>query len=127
MDHAGPLARSVADACIVLEAIAGEYPRGVARPNHRRLRQKGRKRFRLGWPEQYYFERVDPGVRTAIDAAVKTLERLGARIERVSLPHLQESVEASTNVGLAAVSYTHLRRARISVGGVSSTGDAAVT
>jgi aspartyl-tRNA(Asn)/glutamyl-tRNA(Gln) amidotransferase subunit A len=107
MDHAGPLARSVADACIVFEAIAGEYPRGVARPNHRRLRQKGRKRFRLGWPEQYYFERVDPGVRTAIDAAVKTLEQLGARIERVSLPHLHESVEASTNVGLAEATSFH--------------------
>ena len=107
MDHAGPLARSVADACIMFEAIAGAYPRGVARPNHRRLRQKGRKRFRLGWPEQYYFERVDGGVRTAIDAAVKTLEQLGARIERVSLPHLQESVEASTNLGLAEATSFH--------------------
>ncbi len=107
MDHAGPLARSVADACIVFEAIAGAYPRGVARPNHRRLRKKGRKRFRLGWPEQYYFERVDSGVRTAIDAAVKTLEQLGARIERVSLPHLHESVEASTNLGLAEATSFH--------------------
>jgi aspartyl-tRNA(Asn)/glutamyl-tRNA(Gln) amidotransferase subunit A len=107
MDHAGPLARSVADACIMFEAIAGAYPRGVARPNHRRLRRKGRKRFRLGWPEQYYFERVDGGVRTAIDAAVKTLEQLGARIERVSLPHLHESVEASTNVGLAEATSFH--------------------
>jgi aspartyl-tRNA(Asn)/glutamyl-tRNA(Gln) amidotransferase subunit A len=107
MDHAGPLARSVADACIVFEAIAGEYPRGVTRPNHRRLRRKARKRFRLGWPEQYYFERVDSGVRTAINAAVKTLEQLGARIERVSLPHLQESVEASTNAGLAEATSFH--------------------
>ncbi len=90
-----------------LKRSRGQYPRGVARPNHRRLRQKGRKRFRLGWPEQYYFERVDGGVRTAIDAAVKTLEQLGARIERVSLPHLQESVEASTNLGLAEATSFH--------------------
>jgi aspartyl-tRNA(Asn)/glutamyl-tRNA(Gln) amidotransferase subunit A len=107
MDHAGPLARSVADTCIMFETIAGAYARGVARPNHRRLRQKVRKRFRLGWPEQYYFERVDPAVRTAIDAAVKTLEQLGARIERVSLPHLHESVEASTNLGLAEATSFH--------------------
>jgi aspartyl-tRNA(Asn)/glutamyl-tRNA(Gln) amidotransferase subunit A len=107
MDHAGPLARSVADACIVFEAIAGAYPRGVARPNHRRLRKKSRKRFRLGWPEEYYFERVDGGIRTVIDAAVKTIEQLGARIERVSLPHLHESVEASTNLGLAEATSFH--------------------
>jgi aspartyl-tRNA(Asn)/glutamyl-tRNA(Gln) amidotransferase subunit A len=107
MDHAGPLARSVADACVVLETIAGAYPRGVARPNHRTLRRKGRKRFRLGLPEQYYFERVDSGVHAAIDAAVKTLEQLGARVERVSLPHLHESVEASTNLGLAEATSFH--------------------
>ena len=107
MDHAGPLARSVTDACIVLEAIAGAYPKGMPRPNHRRLRPGCPKRFRLGWPEQYYFNRVDGDVRIAMDEAAKTLERLGGRIKKVSLPHLQESVPSSTNIALAEATNYH--------------------
>ena len=107
MDHAGPLARSVADACIILQTIAGDYPKGTLRSNHRRLHRNRPKRFRLGWPEQYYFDCVDDGVRSAIDAAAKTLEQLGGRIEKISLPHLQDSVQASTNMGLAEAANYH--------------------
>jgi aspartyl-tRNA(Asn)/glutamyl-tRNA(Gln) amidotransferase subunit A len=107
MDHAGPMARSVTDACIILEAIAGPYPKGTPRPDHRKLRQWRPKRFRIGWPQQFYFDRVAPGVRAAIDAAAKILQQLGGRIEKVSLPHLQESVQASTNVGLAEATSYH--------------------
>jgi aspartyl-tRNA(Asn)/glutamyl-tRNA(Gln) amidotransferase subunit A len=107
MDHAGPLARSVTDACIVLQAIAGAYPKGQPRPNYRRLRQGYLKRFRLGWPGQYYFDRVDDEVRGVMDAAAKTLQRVGGRIEKVTLPHLQESVQASTYVGLAEAANYH--------------------
>ena len=35
LDHAGPMARTVTDACIMLEAIAGNYPRGAIRPDYR--------------------------------------------------------------------------------------------
>jgi aspartyl-tRNA(Asn)/glutamyl-tRNA(Gln) amidotransferase subunit A len=108
MDHAGPLARSVVDTCMVLEAIAGAYPKGISRPNHGRLRQLRAQRFRLGWPEQFYFERVDADVRRVIDAAAKAFGQLGARIESVSLPHLQESVQASTNIGLAEATDYHV-------------------
>jgi aspartyl-tRNA(Asn)/glutamyl-tRNA(Gln) amidotransferase subunit A len=46
-------------------------------------------------------------VRNAIDAAVKTLQQLGGRIEKVPLPHLRESVQASTNVALAEATSYH--------------------
>lgn len=107
MDHAGPMARSVADACIILEAIAGPYPRGMRRPNYKSLGRQRPKRFRIGWPQQYYFERVDDSVREAMDAAVKVLRNAGGRIEKVSLPHLHESVQASTELGLAEATNYH--------------------
>jgi aspartyl-tRNA(Asn)/glutamyl-tRNA(Gln) amidotransferase subunit A len=66
------------DACIILEAIAGPYPRGMRRPNYRSLGRQRPKRFRIGWPQQYYFERVDDSVREAMDAAVKVLQKAGA-------------------------------------------------
>lgn len=107
LDHAGPLARSVMDLCIMLEAVAKKYPRGARAPDYRKLRKSIPRRFRLGWPKEYFFDRVDAEVRRAIDAARKTLESLGALIEEVSLAHLAESVEPSTNIAMAEATRYH--------------------
>jgi aspartyl-tRNA(Asn)/glutamyl-tRNA(Gln) amidotransferase subunit A len=107
MDHAGPLGRTVTDVCIVLQAVAGKYPKGARAPDHRKLRKSIPRRFRLGWPKEYFFDRVDAEVRRAIDTAGKTLESLGARIEEVSLPHLADSVEPSTNIAMAEATRYH--------------------
>ncbi|HXY79380.1 MAG TPA: amidase, partial [Candidatus Bathyarchaeia archaeon] len=82
-DHVGPLARSVTDACIVLEAIAGKYPRGAMRPSYRALRKNRPRRFRLGWPKDLFFERVNPEIQNAIGAAAKKFASIGARIVEV--------------------------------------------
>jgi aspartyl-tRNA(Asn)/glutamyl-tRNA(Gln) amidotransferase subunit A len=107
LDHAGPIARSVTDTCILLEAMAGDYPKGAKSPDFRRLRRNRPRRFRLGWPKEYFFERVDSEVRAAIDAAAKCFESLGARIEEVSLPHLVESADAGTSIALAEATHYH--------------------
>ena len=107
LDHAGPLARSVVDVCILLQAVAGKYPKGAPAPEYRKLRKTIPRRFRLGWPKEYFFDRLDAEVRRAIDAAAKTLDSLGARIEDVSLPHLADSVEPSTNIAMAEATRYH--------------------
>jgi aspartyl-tRNA(Asn)/glutamyl-tRNA(Gln) amidotransferase subunit A len=107
LDHAGPLTRSVSDACIVLQAIAGEYPEGAAPPDYRKLRKDRPRRFRLGWPKHYFFERVDDEIRRAIEKAAECFESLGARIEEVSLPKLADSVAPSTNIALAEATHYH--------------------
>jgi aspartyl-tRNA(Asn)/glutamyl-tRNA(Gln) amidotransferase subunit A len=106
-DHLGPLARSVADASILLEVIAGKYPPGQSRPNYRTLHRSCPRRFRLGWPRDFFFERIHPEIRSAIEAAAKTLETLGARIEEVSLPHLSRMVDRATNVVVAEANSYH--------------------
>ncbi|MGA8035202.1 MAG: amidase [Candidatus Acidiferrales bacterium] len=106
LDHAGPLARTVEDVSILFEAIRGAYPRLVHQK--RRASEAGKQpRLKLGWPKNYFFDLVDAEVQTAIKRAVKLLESIGARTENVSLPHLDESVDASTNVGLAEASSYH--------------------
>ena len=107
LDHAGPMARSVTDACILLEHIAGEYPRGAVRPDFRKLRKNRPRKFRLGWPKQYFFHRIDREVRDAIEAAAKRFESLGARIVDVSLPGVDRSVDPSTNIALAEATQYH--------------------
>ena len=106
-DHVGPLARSVSDACILLEAIAGKYPRGEKRPDYRKLRASRPRRFRIGVPKQLYFDRIDPEVRRLVEAAVKTFESLGVRVEEVSLPRLERAVEQATNLIVAEASAYH--------------------
>ncbi len=107
LDHAGPLARSVTDISIMLEVIAGKYPKGATRPDFRKLRKNRPRRFRLGWPKQYFFDRVDEQVRQAIEKAAKCFASLGARIEEVSLPHVSDSVDPSTNIALAEAAHYH--------------------
>ena len=96
-DHAGPIARSVADACILLEAIAGKYPRGETRPDYRKLRKNRPRRFRIGLPKEFFFERLDGEVRRLVEAAAKKFESLGARVEEVSLPRLTGAIDRATN------------------------------
>ena len=107
LDHAGPLGRSVTDVCITLQAVAGKFPKGARAPDYRKLRQSIPRRFRLGWPKEYFFDRVDVEVRQAIDAAAKVMESAGARFEDISLPHLAESVEPSTNIAMAEATRYH--------------------
>jgi aspartyl-tRNA(Asn)/glutamyl-tRNA(Gln) amidotransferase subunit A len=106
-DHAGPMARSVTDACMILEATAGKYPKGERRPDYRKLRKNRPRRFRVGWPKEYFFERVDAEVRRLIEAAAQKFESLGSRVEEVSLPRLAGSIDDATNLVVAEASQYH--------------------
>jgi aspartyl-tRNA(Asn)/glutamyl-tRNA(Gln) amidotransferase subunit A len=107
-DHAGPIARNVTDACVVLEAIAGNYPKGAARPDHRKLRKNRPRKIRIGWPKDCFFERVDSDVRRLVERAAQTLAKvLNARVAELPMPRLAEAVEVSTNVIVAEASYYH--------------------
>ena len=104
LDHAGPLARTVADAAIMLDAICEcEKPQHAFYKAARAgLPKRGKKiQLRLGWPREYFFNRVDSEIKRAIETAAKVLESLGARVEEVSLPHIAESVDPSTQIALA--------------------------
>jgi aspartyl-tRNA(Asn)/glutamyl-tRNA(Gln) amidotransferase subunit A len=107
LDHVGPLARNVPDACIMLQSISGEYPKGVKPPDYRKLGQVRLRRFRIGWSEEYFLERVDPEVRGVMEKAVKCFESLGARIEEVSLAGLAASVGPSTDMAMAEATHYH--------------------
>lgn len=106
-DHAGPITRSAIDASIVLQAVAGKYPRGDVRPDYRKLNGKSLRRLRLGWPKHYYFDQVDDDVRRGLDAAAKTLISLGARVSEIALPRVAGSIDEATNRVVAEANYYH--------------------
>ena len=97
LDHIGPMARSVADAAHVLDALAGLDPRDATTlrlPPPRCAAALGGdvRGVRIGWDEAYATTMVLPEVADAVYAAVDHLARLGAEIVRVRLPAVEEVV-----------------------------------
>src|SRR2546423_14185094 len=83
LDQVGPFARGVADAALVLQAISGVDPRDATsadRPVDLLTGlEAGVEGLRLGVPREYFeVEGMEPGVRSAVLAALRSLERAGA-------------------------------------------------
>ncbi|MGD0907476.1 MAG: amidase [Candidatus Acidiferrales bacterium] len=111
-DHVGPIARSVPDAALLLGLLAGRdsldstsSPRRVE--DFRGALVKPFQTFRLGRPREHFWEKLDSKVRHAADSALRDFEKNGAVVREVSLPHLNESLEAATDISLAESLHTH--------------------
>ena len=91
LDQVGPVGRSVKDCAFVLNAIAGHDAKdatSVVREQKDYTANLGQEinGLRLGIPEEYFVDGMEPGVRQVIDKAIAKLEELGASIHPVSLP-----------------------------------------
>jgi aspartyl-tRNA(Asn)/glutamyl-tRNA(Gln) amidotransferase subunit A len=90
LDHIGPLAATVEDAAIVLQAIAGYDPADVTSVNvlvadyvsALRERVKG---MRVGVPREYFYDDLDGEVAAAMEHALAGLQSLGAELREVKL------------------------------------------
>ena len=97
LDHAGPLAWTVEDCAILLEAMAGHDPRDPASaavpvPPLRQKLGSGVAGLRIG-VIRHFFETdtpVAPEVAAAMADSVRTFERLGAKLADATLPPLQD-------------------------------------
>ncbi len=94
-DHVGPLVRTVRDAAMVLQAIAGYDPRDpyscdVPVPNFSAQLEEGVKGMRLALcPDLYENTEVDAEIELAFDRAVGVLRGLGAKVETLPFPDAQ--------------------------------------
>jgi aspartyl-tRNA(Asn)/glutamyl-tRNA(Gln) amidotransferase subunit A len=100
LDHVGPMTRTVEDAALLLQVLAGRDPAdpstpAVPVPDYRPALQGGVRGLRLGVPKDLFFERLDPEVRAAVTAAARSLEGLGAVVEEIPLPKIQHAGPAS--------------------------------
>ena len=91
LDHAGPMARTVEEVTGLLQIVAGYDPKDpyssdVAVPRYTDALTGSIEDIRAGIPKTYFYERMNPEVETAVRAALKTLEKLGARMVPVELP-----------------------------------------
>jgi len=93
LDHMGPLTRSVRDAAAVLNVIAGydsRDPTSSRRPveNYVPDLEPSIRGLRVGLPDNFYFDRLDPEVDSAVRAAFRTAESRGAEIVPVRVPDI---------------------------------------
>jgi aspartyl-tRNA(Asn)/glutamyl-tRNA(Gln) amidotransferase subunit A len=121
-DHVGPLTRTVQDAALVLQAIAGHdrfdatTPK-VDVPDYSANLQKGVDGLRIGIPKEYFAEGVDEEIRSAVMETIRFYESKGATVHEVSLPmtkyaialyYIATPAELSTNLArLDGVRYGH--------------------
>ena len=113
-DTIGPMAHSVYDIALVLEAIAGHDPsdstsRTEPVQQYSELLQKSEhlRGLRIGIPREYFIEGLDAEVDASIRAAIRQIESLGADVVEVALPHTRYAIpvyylilfaEASSNL-----------------------------
>jgi aspartyl-tRNA(Asn)/glutamyl-tRNA(Gln) amidotransferase subunit A len=122
LDQIGPMTKDVRDAAILLQAIAGHDPCdstsvNVPVPDFEAALTGDVRGLRIGIPGEYFIPGMDPDVGTAIQEAIRILERLGAVQVPVSLPHTEYAVavyylvataEASSNLArYDGVKYGH--------------------
>lgn len=88
LDHVGPLARTVADVRIALDAMSDAVRRKPAPASLREIR--------IGLPEDFYFDTILPEVKAAVQKAARRAEELGVRVIPVQVP----DIEALNRVGL---------------------------
>tara|TARA_Y100000590_G_scaffold279429_3_gene313805 strand:+ start:22572 stop:24038 length:1467 start_codon:yes stop_codon:yes gene_type:complete len=91
LDQIGPITKDVTDAALVLSAISGQDPLDATSleqrvPNYVNYLNTGVKGLRIGIPEEYFNQDIDPEIKESILKSIDVFENLGAVVEYVSLP-----------------------------------------
>jgi len=109
LDHIGPLAKSVKDAAILLQQIAGRDPldsttADVPVPDFVSEIGKPVKGLKIGIPKEYFGEGLDPEVRKAVENGIQLLAKAGCETVSVSLPHTAYAIPTYYVVATAEAS-----------------------
>jgi aspartyl-tRNA(Asn)/glutamyl-tRNA(Gln) amidotransferase subunit A len=93
LDHMGPLARTVRDAALVLNAIAGHDGRDATSSRRQAadfVPEDGVsiRGLRIGIPQNFFFEGLDPDVESSVSGAIALAGRLGATVKPVTVPDI---------------------------------------
>ena len=111
MDHVGPMTRTAADAALMLTAMAGYDPADASTsvlpvPDYRAALTGDVKGLRVGLLRGFFLDGATPEVRSAVEAAGRTLAAAGAVVDEVSLTQMMNTAPAAfAIVGSEALAY----------------------
>ena len=106
MDHPGPMVRTVEDAAITMNVIAGYDPQDVAStnvpvPDYTASLTGDIQGLRVGVPRQYLEAPMDPEVRQSVNDALQQMESMGAIVSEVDFPEFNDAAAISTTMLMA--------------------------
>jgi aspartyl-tRNA(Asn)/glutamyl-tRNA(Gln) amidotransferase subunit A len=105
LDFVGPLARTVADAALLLAPI---FARGKREPSPASMPKRSQSRkFRLGLPKEFFFDVVSEDVYFAFHEAMQSLQKHGVKVKDISIPLLNETEEAGNHIAWAEATHYH--------------------
>jgi len=109
MDQVGPITKDARDAALLLDAIAGHDPAdstsvNLPVPNYTAALTGDIRGLRIGVPKEYFVSGMQKETEGAVRAAIQELEKNGAVIEDVSLPHTEYAVAVYYIVATAEAS-----------------------
>jgi aspartyl-tRNA(Asn)/glutamyl-tRNA(Gln) amidotransferase subunit A len=112
LDQAGPMGRSVEDVALLLQALVAFDPKDSTSipytpPDYRAALQQKVSGLRLGVPNEFFVDGLEPEVEEAVQQGLKLWEKQGVKLVPISLPHTQylistyyiiATAEASSNL-----------------------------
>jgi len=113
-DTIGPITSSVEDLALVLSEIAGldvkdSNTAGSITKDYTKNLNKNIKGIRIGLPEEFFADGLEKEVKEIIDQAIKVLEKLGAKVEKMSLPMTKYAIAAYYVIAKAEASSNLMR------------------
>ena len=105
MDTIGPITRTVEDAAVVLQVLAGYDPLDAITaaepaPDYSHALGSSIAHLRLGIPREYFFEQLHPDVSSAVEEAIRHLRTKVREIRDVTLPRLRIAENGDYDVEL---------------------------
>ncbi|MGA9350629.1 MAG: amidase [Anaerolineae bacterium] len=112
LDHPGPMARSVYGVAVMLAAMAGHDPQDPASadvpvPDYTAGLRDGVAGLCIGVEPRWALSGIHQEVRAAFQEALAVLEDLGAEIVEVSVPRVEEGMEAALTILMAEATAIH--------------------
>ncbi len=109
LDQIGPFTKDIRDCATLLTVISGHDPFDStsvpqAAPDYTKALDGNIKGLKLGLPREYVVGGLDPEVKAAVTAAVENLQKQGAEIVEISLPHTDYAVAVYYIVATAEAS-----------------------
>ena len=107
LDCVGPLARSAADAALLLDPIFVRGEKEARLQNATRSKSPLLRGFRIGVPKDFFLKIVAVEVEPAFEKALRMLRKLGATLKEVSIPLLYETEDSGNRIAWAEATHYH--------------------
>ena len=109
LDQIGPMTRTVADAALVLQTLAGHDPHDSTSfkteiPDYRAELARRKGPWRIGIPKEYFGAGLDPAIGAAVEQAIAFYRAQGCTVREVSLPHTQYCLDTYYIIATAEAS-----------------------